>query len=157
MAKYDNSTALPKVGEFVLSLNVTVAMSPIARLLVFYVRENEEIVADSNVFRIQKCLMNKVGLRFSQTQQYPGTEATIHLSANPSSICGIRMVDKSVQLLDENTHFNKDKLFKQMQHEDVSLGSKPSELRIRLCRRMLDFDGWASRIEEDHYADSLSA
>ncbi|XP_035206327.1 alpha-1-macroglobulin-like, partial [Stegodyphus dumicola] len=156
MSKYKNSTALPKVEEFVLSLNVTVAMSPIARLLVFYVRENGEIVADSNIFRIQKCLMNKVGLNFIQKQQYPSTEATIHLSASPS-ICGIRMVDKSVQLLDENSHFNKDKLFKQLQHEDISLDSKPSELRIRLCRRMLDFDDWASRIEEDHYADSLSA
>ncbi|GBN94007.1 hypothetical protein AVEN_229339-1 [Araneus ventricosus] len=55
-----NSTEQPEIGEFLLSFDPRATMSPMARLLVFYVRDDGEIVADSRVIRIAQCLQNKV-------------------------------------------------------------------------------------------------
>ncbi|KFM56606.1 Pregnancy zone protein, partial [Stegodyphus mimosarum] len=110
-------------------------MSPIARLLVFYVRENGEIIADSKMFRIQKCLTNKVRLNFRHKQQYPSTEATMLLSASPFSVCGIGLVDKSIQLLSKDTKFDKEKLFQWMESHDVSSDTEPRRSRKRHCNR----------------------
>jgi len=52
---------LPKyVSSFVFEITVTPAMSPISRVLVYYVREDGETVADSMNVNIKKCLQNKV-------------------------------------------------------------------------------------------------
>lgn len=52
-----------EIGEFILAFDTRATMSPISRLLIFYVRDDKEVVADSRKFRIKKCLQNKV-LRF---------------------------------------------------------------------------------------------
>nr|BAK64111.1 alpha-2 macroglobulin [Hasarius adansoni] len=114
-----------EIGEFILAFDTRATMSPISRLLIFYVRDDKEVVADSRKFRIKKCLQNKVSLHFRHEQQYPNTEATMLLSASPSSLCGIHMVDKSIRLLEDDTTFNTDKLFKIMESYDT--GKDPTE------------------------------
>ena len=48
------------VSSFVFEIAVTPAMSPVSRVLVYYVREDGETVADSINVNIKKCLQNKV-------------------------------------------------------------------------------------------------
>ncbi|XP_035231579.1 LOW QUALITY PROTEIN: alpha-2-macroglobulin-like [Stegodyphus dumicola] len=155
-----NSVSLSNVGEFVLSFIPKATMSPIARLLVFYVRENGEIIADSKMFRIQKCLMNKVRLNFRHKQQYPSTEATMLLSASPFSICGIGLVDKSIQLLSKDTKFNKEKLFQWMESHDVSSDTEPRRSRKHRCnpyplpqQRRGSFSAWRMDYELDGFPE----
>ena len=48
------------VGSFVLNVPMSHEMSPLAKILVFYVTDNGETVADSIHVPIQQCLENKV-------------------------------------------------------------------------------------------------
>ncbi|GIY39970.1 alpha-1-inhibitor 3 [Caerostris extrusa] len=102
-----NSSSQKEVGEFLLSFDPRATMAPLARLLVFYVREDGEIVADARMFRIAHCLLNKVNLQFRHEQQYPSTEASMLLTASPSSLCGVGLVDKSVRLLRKKEQFSR--------------------------------------------------
>lgn len=125
-----NSSVETEIGEFLLTFDARATMSPKSRLLIFYVRDDKEVVADSRMFRIKKCLQNKVSLLFRHEQQYPNTEAAMLLSASPSSLCGIHMVDKSVRLLEDDTTFNTEKLFKIMESYDIG---KDSNEESDLC------------------------
>ncbi|GBM97246.1 Murinoglobulin-2 [Araneus ventricosus] len=130
-----NSTEQPEIGEFLLSFDPRATMSPMARLLVFYVRDDGEIVADSRVIRIAQCLQNKVNLHFRHEQQYPSTEATMLLSATPSSLCGIGLVDKSVRLLRQEEQFTKKKIFKVMERYDVGKEDRPRQVTEDYCNQ----------------------
>ena len=48
------------VANFVLNFSINHEMSPVAKVLVFYVREDGETVADSIHIPVQQCLKNKV-------------------------------------------------------------------------------------------------
>ena len=54
----------PHVAEFVMEVPITPEMSPKPRLLVYYVREDGETVADSVDLDVTKCLDNQVLLIF---------------------------------------------------------------------------------------------
>ncbi|GFW83394.1 alpha-2-macroglobulin [Trichonephila clavipes] len=123
----------PEVGEFLLSFDPRATMAPLARLLIFYVREDGEIVADSRMFRISRCLLNKVNLHFRHEQQYPSTEATMLLSASPASVCGIGLVDKSVRFLRQEGQFKKENIFKIMEKYDVGKEAQPRQVTEDYC------------------------
>ena len=48
------------VANFVFNVPINHEMSPLAKVLVFYVREDGETVADSIHIPVQQCLKNKV-------------------------------------------------------------------------------------------------
>ena len=48
------------VANFVLNVPINYEMSPLAKVLVFYVRDDGETVADSIHIPVQQCLKNKV-------------------------------------------------------------------------------------------------
>lgn len=41
----------------------------------------------------------KVSLQYSEEQSLPGSMVNLHISAYPNSMCSVRAVDKSVELL----------------------------------------------------------
>ncbi|GFY41170.1 pregnancy zone protein [Trichonephila inaurata madagascariensis] len=131
----------PEVGEFLLSFDPRATMAPLARLLVFYVREDGEIVADSRMFRISRCLLNKVNLHFRHEQQYPSTEATMLLSASPASVCGIGLVDKSVRFLRQEGQFKKENIFKIMEKYDVGKEAQPRQVTEDYCYQKTSVEG----------------
>ncbi|XP_055938471.1 pregnancy zone protein-like isoform X2 [Argiope bruennichi] len=128
-----NSTDQPEIGEFLLSFDPRASMSPIARLLVFYVRDNGEIVADSRMIKIAQCFQNKVNMHFRHEQQYPSTEASMLLSASPSSLCGIGLIDKSVRLLKQDEQFSKKNIFNVMERYDVGKDDQPRQVTENYC------------------------
>ncbi|XP_035206325.1 alpha-2-macroglobulin-like isoform X2 [Stegodyphus dumicola] len=170
-----SSILLPNVREFALTFNLIASMSPIARLLVFYVREDGEIVADSKMFRTQKCWENKVKLGLyhpQQSQRNEDAKATVMLSASPSSICSVGLVDKRLQLFGEEERFSKDKLFKWLEKHDVSSSTEPRRLRENICELHYPVSGIRPHISltlrnfeefyntfgfEDERADSVDA
>lgn len=127
------ATLPPHVGEFILSFDSRATMSPIARLLVFYVRPDGEVVSDSREFHITHCLLNKAHLNFRHEQQYPSTEAAIHLSASPSSLCGLGLVDKSVYLMSPDKQINKQKVFGIMEGFDIGASAQPLQTSEDHC------------------------
>ncbi|ROT85734.1 alpha2 macroglobulin isoform 2 [Penaeus vannamei] len=63
--------------------------SPSAKVVVWYTRPDGEVVSDTQIFDIEKCLDNDVNLVWSAARVQPGERATLDLSAAPQSICSL--------------------------------------------------------------------
>ncbi|XP_072577388.1 C3 and PZP-like alpha-2-macroglobulin domain-containing protein 8 isoform X5 [Vulpes vulpes] len=82
-----------------LRLPVTPSMVPLGRLLVFYVRENGEGVADNLQFAVENFFENQVSLTYSANETQPGEVVDLRVRAARGSCVCITAVDKSIYLL----------------------------------------------------------
>ncbi|KAK3612489.1 hypothetical protein CHS0354_024459 [Potamilus streckersoni] len=81
------------------NVHLTSNMVPAARILVYYVASDGEIVADGITFMVHDIFQNKVDIKFSQIRLQPGESVDVHLKADPDSLICVLAVDKSVLLL----------------------------------------------------------
>ncbi|XP_052103753.1 CD109 antigen-like [Mytilus californianus] len=82
------------------NLSITYAMIPQAKLLIYYVRQqNGEVVADAITFPIEDIFNNKVSINFNKRRAKPGDDVEVELTADPNSLVNVLAVDKSVLLL----------------------------------------------------------
>ncbi|XP_076796626.1 murinoglobulin-1-like isoform X2 [Arvicanthis niloticus] len=86
-------------GSFALEIPVEFSMVPVAKMLIYAILPDGEVIADSASFEVEKCLRNKVDLSFSSSQTLPGSQTHLRVTASPQSLCGLRAVDQSVLLL----------------------------------------------------------
>ncbi|XP_076796628.1 murinoglobulin-1-like isoform X1 [Arvicanthis niloticus] len=86
-------------GSFALEIPVEFSMVPVAKMLIYAILPDGEVIADSASFEVEKCLRNKVDLSFSSSQSLPGSQTHLRVTASPQSLCGLRAVDQSVLLL----------------------------------------------------------
>ncbi|XP_055973386.1 pregnancy zone protein-like [Sorex fumeus] len=86
-------------GSFSLSFPVESDIAPIARLFIFTILPNGEVVGDSRKFEIENCLAHKVNLKFLPAQSLPASQARLQVTASPESLCALRAVDKSVMVM----------------------------------------------------------
>ncbi|OBS71625.1 hypothetical protein A6R68_13798, partial [Neotoma lepida] len=89
----------PVKGDFVLEIPVDLSMAPEAKILIYAILPDGEMIADSAKLEIEKCLLNKVDLTFTPAQSLPTSQAHLRVTASPQSLCGLRAVDQSVLLL----------------------------------------------------------
>ncbi|GFS48620.1 murinoglobulin-1 [Nephila pilipes] len=101
----------PPIGEVHIPIQVNTSLSPSFTLLVFYVRKDRETVADSEKIEVEKCFQNKVNFEFGDEEKQPGSQTTVRVTSSPSSLCGLKIVDKSVSLLDSSDQLTKDRIF----------------------------------------------
>ncbi|XP_064609639.1 CD109 antigen-like [Liolophura sinensis] len=93
--KVDASGQLTKT----FSLPVTSDMAPTARIIVYYVRDDGEIITDSISFNVDGIFQNKVSVNFNTPKAQPGDHVDLHVTADPDSQVSILAVDQSVLLL----------------------------------------------------------
>ncbi|XP_045443686.1 pregnancy zone protein isoform X1 [Pipistrellus kuhlii] len=86
-------------GSFSLALPVKSDIAPTARMFIFTIFPNGEVIGDSQSFEIENCLANKVDLSFSPELSLPASPAHLRVTASPRSLCAVRAVDQSVHLL----------------------------------------------------------
>ncbi|XP_076797072.1 murinoglobulin-1-like [Arvicanthis niloticus] len=86
-------------GSFALEIPVEFSMVPVAKMLIYAILPDGEVIADSASFEVEKCLRNKVDLSFSSSQSLPGSQTHLRVTASPQSLCGLRAVDQSVVFL----------------------------------------------------------
>uniref|UniRef100_A0A8C7E170 Alpha-2-macroglobulin n=1 Tax=Naja naja TaxID=35670 RepID=A0A8C7E170_NAJNA len=86
-------------GTFNLDLLVDIKIAPLARLLLYTILDNGELVVHSADFPVEPCFANKVDLRFAEREGLPGSSINLHLAAAQNSLCAIHAVDESVFLL----------------------------------------------------------
>ncbi|KAM3844763.1 alpha-2-macroglobulin-like isoform 1-T3 [Vipera latastei] len=86
-------------GTFNLNLLVDIKSAPLARVLLYTILDNGELVVHSADFPVEPCFANKVNLRFAEPEGLPGTSINLQLSAAQNSLCAIHAVDQSVFLL----------------------------------------------------------
>ncbi|GIX86974.1 c3 and PZP-like alpha-2-macroglobulin domain-containing protein 8 [Caerostris extrusa] len=120
LSNWENTGYVPAIGEVFIPLNVNATLSPSFTLLVFYVRDDRETIADSQKILVEKCFNNKVNFQFKDAVKQPGTPTSIQVSSSPNSLCGIKVVDKSISLLDSSDQLTKDKIFDLIEDNDYS-------------------------------------
>ncbi|XP_012664840.1 C3 and PZP-like alpha-2-macroglobulin domain-containing protein 8 [Otolemur garnettii] len=103
-----------------LRLPVTPSMVPLGRLLVFYVRENGEGVADSLQFAVETFFENQVSVTYSANETQPGEVVDLHIKAARGSCACIAAVDKSVYLLRSGFRLTPAQVFQELEDYDVS-------------------------------------
>ncbi|XP_016077346.1 PREDICTED: alpha-2-macroglobulin-like [Miniopterus natalensis] len=86
-------------GHFSVSVSVESDIAPVARLLIYTILPDGEVVGDSAKYEIENCLANKVDLSFSPEQSLPASHAHLRVTATPQSLCALRAVDQSVLLM----------------------------------------------------------
>ncbi|XP_035207333.1 ovostatin-like isoform X2 [Stegodyphus dumicola] len=117
---------VPPVGKVTIDIDIDASLSPSFHLLVYYIRDDRETVADSQKYKVEKCFKNEVHFGFGDEVQQPGTRTSIKVKAAPNSLCGIKVVDKSVSLLDSSEQLTTEKIFSILEsREYVHYGSNP--------------------------------
>ncbi|XP_071499842.1 pregnancy zone protein-like [Diadema antillarum] len=92
------------------SFTVTAAMSPVTSMLVYFIRPNGEVVADSLKFEVEGRLANEVALDFADDEVKPGESTTMKVTSQANSLCGLGIVDKSVHILGGDNSITSNKL-----------------------------------------------
>uniref|UniRef100_A0A452R535 Alpha-2-macroglobulin n=1 Tax=Ursus americanus TaxID=9643 RepID=A0A452R535_URSAM len=86
-------------GHFSVSIPVESDIAPVARMLIYAILPDGEVIGDSAKYKVENCLANKVDLSFRPTQSLPASHAHLQVSASPQSLCALRAVDQSVLLM----------------------------------------------------------
>ncbi|KAI7791344.1 C3 and PZP-like alpha-2-macroglobulin domain-containing protein 8 isoform X1 [Triplophysa rosa] len=104
----------------VLHFNVTPAMAPLSRLLVYYVRDKGEGVTDSLQLPVQPRFENEVSVSLSTNESMPGSPVNLKIKAERGSCVCVASVDKSMNLLKPDFQLTPEKVFKELLDFDVS-------------------------------------
>ncbi|KAJ1085590.1 hypothetical protein NDU88_005720 [Pleurodeles waltl] len=103
-----------------LRFQVTYNMAPLSRLLVYYIKDNGEGVADSVQLQVKPSFENQVVLSLSSNESRPGDLVDIDVRAAKGSCVCVATVDKSVYLLRNGFQLTPEKIFKDLLTYDVS-------------------------------------
>ncbi|CAG9797907.1 unnamed protein product [Chironomus riparius] len=90
------------------------AMVPKATLVVYYIREDGEIISDHVKIELGDELNNFIDLELSQDQAKPGDDLSITISTKPNSYVGLLGVDQSVLLLKKGNDLEKSSVFEEL-------------------------------------------
>uniref|UniRef100_A0A8C2KLK0 Uncharacterized protein n=1 Tax=Cyprinus carpio TaxID=7962 RepID=A0A8C2KLK0_CYPCA len=107
-------------GTVTFKLSVGADLAPAVQILAYCVLPSENVAAGSTQFDVEKCFSNKVSLQFSPAKAVPGEKNTLHLSAQPGSLCGLGAVDQSVLILESGKRLDTDKIFNLLPVQSVS-------------------------------------
>ncbi|GCB68257.1 hypothetical protein scyTo_0015205, partial [Scyliorhinus torazame] len=135
-------------GHLHFSLPINADISPVARLLVFAVLPDGETIGDSAKFQVSKCFRNKVSLHFSVAEDLPKSHVNLDVHAAPDSLCGLRVVDRSVLLLKPEKELSRDSVYSLLPVRDLSgYNYRVNENALEFCRRQ---DPWSEPVPMDN-------
>ncbi|XP_042855895.1 alpha-1-inhibitor 3-like [Penaeus japonicus] len=87
-------------GTFDLQLDIPHYASPTVRVLIWYSTGDGEVIAASGSVEVSSCLPNTASLSWSPSDiAAPKDEVEVTITSAPNSICGLGVVDRSVEIL----------------------------------------------------------
>ncbi|XP_011838696.1 PREDICTED: pregnancy zone protein isoform X2 [Mandrillus leucophaeus] len=107
-------------GSFALSFPVESDIAPIARMFIFAILPDGEVIGDSEKFEIENCLANKVDLSFSPAQSPPASHAHLRVEAAPQSLCALRAVDQSMLLMKPEAELSASSVYNLLTVKDLT-------------------------------------
>ncbi|XP_075409474.1 alpha-2-macroglobulin [Tenrec ecaudatus] len=107
-------------GQFSVSVSVEPDIAPIARLLLYTILPNGEVVGDSASYEVENCLANKVDLSFHPAQSLPASHTQLRVAASPRSLCALRAVDQSVLLLKPEAELSTSSIYNLLPVKDLT-------------------------------------
>ncbi|XP_076068986.1 murinoglobulin-1-like [Oratosquilla oratoria] len=140
---FSSENVLPEgvvVGSLKIPINVGEADSPVAKVLVWYSRDDGEVVSDLAKIDIGQCLANKVNMGWNAAKAEPGKPATLNLTAEPNSFCSFGVVDKSVELLSgDSNQLTREMVLRFFDTFSIDKETNPQSPDDEYCsRRLLD-------------------
>ncbi|XP_043910701.1 C3 and PZP-like alpha-2-macroglobulin domain-containing protein 8 [Protopterus annectens] len=115
-----NSSREVEICETYICFTITYKMTPLNRLLAYYVMENGEGVTDSIQIPVQVTFENQISVSMSSNQTLPGDLVDIKVKGEKGSCACIATVDKSVYFLRPGFQLTTDKIFQELAEYDVS-------------------------------------
>ncbi|KAK1341413.1 hypothetical protein QTO34_017819 [Cnephaeus nilssonii] len=107
-------------GHFSVSVPVEPEIAPVARLLIYAVLPDGEVVGDSARYEVENCLANKVDLSFSPELSLPASHAHLRVTASPQSLCALRAVDQSVLLMKPEAELSPSSVYNLLPVKDLT-------------------------------------
>ncbi|XP_052898513.1 thioester-containing protein 1 allele R1-like isoform X2 [Anopheles moucheti] len=118
-----NTIAVPESKTHSFKFPATFAMVPRAKLVVYFIAANGDMVSDSKVITFDSELQNFMKVSLSKEQTKPGQDVEISISTNPDSYVGLLGVDQSVLLLKSGNDITKEQVFGELEkYEERSYG-----------------------------------
>ncbi|KAH9514214.1 hypothetical protein Btru_028388 [Bulinus truncatus] len=120
------------------------SMAPNARIVVYYVREDGEIVTDSISFDISGAFKNKVSINLDKTDVEPGDDVTVTVQADPDSIAHLLAIDQSVLLLKGGNDVTENDVYTELKEYDTITDSSKSSgiFDCPMCKRRKRMIWW---------------
>jgi hypothetical protein len=108
-----------QVHHLHFDIPIDAPMSGDAHLLVFFVRDDGETIADSTGFTVEPCVDNDVSVSFAHAERLPGARTQLLVKADPGSLCAVGVVDKSVHVLGGSNQLTLGKVFSLLSQFDI--------------------------------------
>ncbi|XP_072558119.1 alpha-2-macroglobulin-like [Paramormyrops kingsleyae] len=124
-------------GEASIPVQVTPDFGKWGEVLVYSLLPSKIVIANNMRFKAEKCFRNKVSLQFSHSQAVPGEGVNLQLRAQPWSVCGLSVVDKSVLLMDDK-RLNVEKFATERGRSHMIWGERRECLPVRAARSVQD-------------------
>ncbi|KAJ9579454.1 hypothetical protein L9F63_024436, partial [Diploptera punctata] len=96
----------------------TYAMAPTAHVVVYYMREDGEVVADAIDIELDGTLQNFVNINVKPTETNPGGNVEMTVEAKPNSYVGLLGIDQSVLLLKSGNDITKEIVAEELKSYD---------------------------------------
>nr|BAE44110.1 thioester-containing protein [Tauphaedusa tau] len=106
-------------SEYTFSVKSDSSMAPNARIVVYYVRTDGEIVTDSISFDVGGAFRNKVSISVNTTDAEPGDKVTVTVQADPPSTAHLLAIDQSVLLLKSGNDVSADDVYNELKAYDT--------------------------------------
>ncbi|XP_055540110.1 thioester-containing protein 1 allele R1-like isoform X6 [Wyeomyia smithii] len=137
--------AVPEQRSHTFRFTASFAMVPRARLVVYFIQDDGELVSDKVDIEFGDDLQNFLKVSLSKSESKPGEDVDILISTNPDSYVGLLGVDQSVLLLKSGNDITKTKVF-----DELKMYEEPSYSYYRKKR----FAPWRYRASYDDFNDA---
>nr|UIO57926.1 thioester-containing protein 4 [Biomphalaria glabrata] len=120
------------------------SMAPNARIVLYYVRADGEIVTDSISFDISGAFKNKVSIDLDKTDVEPGDDVTVTVKADPDSTAYCLAIDQSVLLLKGGNDVTDNDVYTELKEYDTITESSSNKgiIDCPMCKRRKRMIWW---------------
>ncbi|XP_050529257.1 CD109 antigen-like isoform X2 [Daktulosphaira vitifoliae] len=121
-----STVQVPNSGQrtVVLRFLATFAMAPTAHVIVQYIKEGGEVVADAIDFELDGVLQNFINMDIGRVEAEPDTPVDINFETQPNSFIGITGIDQSVLLLKSGNDITHENVLDELRSYDNSENAK---------------------------------
>ncbi|XP_037284570.2 CD109 antigen isoform X1 [Rhipicephalus microplus] len=138
---YAQTLPVSGVRSYRFSFSATFRMAPKARVLVYYVRKDGEVVADAVNYDVGGILRTPVHVQTSIAETKPGGQVNVLVSTKPNAYIGVLGVDQSVLLLKKGNDLSQEQVIEELESFDSGKKAKYWPPWYRRRRRSLWWPG----------------
>ncbi|KAK2183567.1 hypothetical protein NP493_304g01028 [Ridgeia piscesae] len=143
LSKYIHLEKASRENTVDVPFNSSIAqkLSPSARVVVWYLTGNNEVITDSLDFNVEGVFSNEVSLSFDKNKTRPGKSLNLKVTADPASYVGLLAVDQSVLLLKGGNDITQKDVIDELKTYDSKGSGQPQPDLVPQFMRCL-FCGW---------------